>query len=235
MGGGMHGHSSTVTAMAATKDERVVISGSKSGEVIVWAWQPDMAVTSNPQLGWHVRKQRCDHEAMVSFIYISEDMGMYLTSSFDGSASLYNLHSDVHLRTFHHPQLAPLHSALLTSTPLPAMCMFSRDDHHWYSYSLNNPYHLLEKQREDSCSHIIAPLVLKDAHSMDRLVYGTEKGYLVFRSLPLLKQLKKQQVSQRHPVLSLCCSPDRRFLMIGCGDGGLNVVTEPYNVAPPQQ
>ena len=63
---------------------------------------------------------------------------------------------------------------------------------------------------------------------MDRLVYGTEKGYLVFRQLPLLKQVKKLQVSVHFPVLSLVVSPDRRFLMVGCGDGGLNVVTEPF-------
>jgi hypothetical protein len=62
---------------------------------------------------------------------------------------------------------------------------------------------------------------------MDRLVYGTEKGYLIFRQLPLLKQVKKLQVSVSYPVLSLIVSPDRRFLLVGCGDSGLNVVTEP--------
>ena len=62
---------------------------------------------------------------------------------------------------------------------------------------------------------------------MDRLVYGTEKGYLIFRQLPMLKQVKKLQVSVSYPVLSLIVSPDRRFLLVGCGDSGLNVVTEP--------
>ena len=63
---------------------------------------------------------------------------------------------------------------------------------------------------------------------MDRLVYGTEKGYLIFRQLPTLKQVKKLQVSVSYPVLSLIVSPDRRFLLVGCGDSGLNVVTEPF-------
>ena len=63
---------------------------------------------------------------------------------------------------------------------------------------------------------------------MDRLVYGTEKGYLIFRTLPLLKQVKKIQVSVAYPVLSLIVSPDRRFLLVGCGDSGWNVVTEPF-------
>lgn len=63
---------------------------------------------------------------------------------------------------------------------------------------------------------------------MDKLVYGTEKGYLIFRQLPLLKQIKKQQVSSSYPVLTVIVSPDRRFLLVGCGDGGLNVITEPF-------
>jgi hypothetical protein len=62
---------------------------------------------------------------------------------------------------------------------------------------------------------------------MDKLVYGTEKGYLIFRSLPFMKQIKKQQVSTHFPVLSVIVSPERRFMLVGCGDGGLNVVTEP--------
>ena len=38
---------------------------------------------------------------------------------------------------------------------------------------------------------MISPTIVKDSHHMDRLVYGTEKGYMVFRQLPLLKQAKK--------------------------------------------
>jgi hypothetical protein len=116
------------------------------------------------------------------------------------------------------------------------VCFFSREDHYWYAYSLNNPHHMLEKQKEE-CSHMIQPLVVKDSHNMDRLVYGTEKGYLIFRQLPLLKQVKKLQVSVSYPVLSLILSPDRRFLLVGCGDSGLNVVTEPItnqaSIQPP--
>lgn len=117
---------------------------------------------------------------MVSQIHINEDMNMYLTCSFDGSVQLYNLATDRFLRAFRHPKLSPLHAAVLTQTPLPACCFFSREDHYWYAYSLNNPGHMLEKQREE-CSHMISPQVIRDSHFMERLVYGTEKGYLIFR------------------------------------------------------
>ena len=115
---------------------------------------------------------------MVSMIHINEEMCMYITSSFDGTVNLYNLWNDKFFRTFKHPKLAPIHSALLTQTPLAACCFYSREDHYWYSFSLNG--HMLEKQREEA-SHIISPQILKDSHFMEKIVYGTEKGYLNFR------------------------------------------------------
>lgn len=156
---------------------------------------------------------------------------MYATSSYDGTTNLYNLWNDNLIRTFLHPNLAPIHSVIISQTPLPCICFYSREDHYWYSYSING--HLLDKQREE-CSHIISPIIVKDSYFIDKLVYGTEKGFIIMRQLPLLKLIKKLQVSNNYPVLSVIASPDRRFLLAGCGDGGLNVITEPYALAAPQ-
>ena len=184
-------HQSTVTAIVTTHNERSVISGSKSGDVIVWSYIPTSAThNSSNEHNWHIRKHIFDHDGMINFIHINEEMSMYLTCSFDGSVNVYNLWTDSHIRKFQHPKLYPIHSAVLTQTPLSACCFYSREDHYWYSYSLNDSSRLLEKQKEE-CSHIIAPHVVKDSHFMDRLIYGTEKGYLIFRQLPLLKQVKK--------------------------------------------
>jgi len=30
--------------------------------------------------------------------------------------------------------------------------------------------------------------------------------------------------------MSILVSPDKRFLLVGCGDGGLNVITDPNGV-----
>jgi WD40 repeat protein len=172
----LNAHQSTVTAIVATSKERTVITGTKAGDVIVWTFNGIV----NQSQSWNVKKHLCDHEGMISSIHINEDMCMYLTSSFDGSVNIYNLWTDKFTRKFIHPKLSPIHSAILTKTPLPACCFFSREDHFWYSYSMNNSEKMLEKQREE-CSHMISPHVIKDSHFMERLVYGTEKGYLIFR------------------------------------------------------
>lgn len=176
----------TITTITSTKDERIVISGSKAGDVAVWCYGG-----GDGPAGWQVRRHMCDHEAMIAFIYIAEEMNMYLTSGYDGCANLYSLFNDRHFRTFVHPSLLPVHSAVLSLTPLPSIHFYSREDHTWYAYALNEPKRMLDKQREEA-SHIICPLVVRDSYGMDKLVYGTEKGYLVFRSLPGLKQVKRQ-------------------------------------------
>ena len=61
---------------------------------------------------------------------------------------------------------------------------------------------------------------------IDKVVYGTEKGFIVFRQLPEMIKIRKLVVANNSPVLSILVSPDRRFLHVGCGDGGLIVITE---------
>jgi len=49
----------------------------------------------------------------------------------------------------------------------------------------------------------------------------------VFRDIPDLKERKKAPVSVSGSVLSLMLSKDKRFLLFGCSDGELTVMTDP--------
>jgi hypothetical protein len=46
------------------------------------------------------------------------------------------------------------------------------------------------------------------------------------RHLPSMERYRKLSASKEYPVLTLLVSPDRRFLLTGCGDGGLIVITD---------
>jgi len=73
---------------------------------------------------------------------------------------------------------------------------------------------------------------------MERLIYGTERGYMVIRELPFMAPLKRINISTNNviqPVLSFIVSKDRRFLLVGCGEGGLTVITEPFGPAQQAQ
>jgi hypothetical protein len=77
----------------------------------------------------------------------------------------------------------------------------------------------------------VAPKVIQNSYFMERLIYGTERGYMVIRELPFMTPLKRINISTNNiiqPVLSFIVSKDRRFLLVGCGEGGLTVITEPF-------
>ena len=84
---------------------------------------------------------------------------MFGSCGLDGTAHLYNLSDSKFVRTFRHPNNAPLHSLVITQTPLAAVCFYSREDHLWHSFYTNGT--LLEKQKEE-CSHIVSPMVVRD-------------------------------------------------------------------------
>ena len=140
-------HQTTVSAMAINSKEQILITGTKSGEVIIWKhceyeFNGSSIVSDSPQAEsegqeknpWFVFKRIHDHERQVSSIFINNDMCLFVTGSFDGTANLYNLYSGKLIRTFAHPKLAPIYSVLLAQNPLAICAFFSREDHMWNSF-----------------------------------------------------------------------------------------------------
>jgi len=135
--------------------EQVLITGSKSGEVIVWKNSDfecsiDAQTSTLPEKSqsqetgsksaatqWFIFKQLNDHDRQVSSIFVSDEMCLFVTGSFDGTCCLYNLHTVKLLRTFCHPTLAPIYSVVLAQNPLAICAFFSREDHLWNSFSIN--------------------------------------------------------------------------------------------------
>ncbi len=54
--------------------------------------------------------------------------------------------------------------------------------------------------------------------------------------MPFLNLLRTFSISPQNPVLSILLSKDRRFLLCGCADGEISVLTDPnivYKPPPP--
>lgn len=49
----------------------------------------------------------------------------------------------------------------------------------------------------------------------------------MFRELPSLNERKRSVVTSSGPVLSLVLSKDKRFMLFGCLDGELTIMTDP--------
>ena len=139
--------------MAIDAREQVLITGSKSGEVIIWknsdfecsvdtqtnSSQENISKSESGSVAakWFIFRQLNDHDRQVSSIFINNEMCLFVTGSFDGTVNLYNLHTVKLIRTFYHPTLAPIYSVVLAQNPLAVCAFFSREDHLWNSFSIN--------------------------------------------------------------------------------------------------
>lgn len=112
----------------------------------------------------------------------------------------------------------------MSSCPLPCVVFTSEQDQSMYSYSINGK--ALEQITTNS-NHVTSPLVIKDANSIEHLVYGTEKGELFLRKLPFLEYVRKWDVALNCPVLTTLVSKDKKYMFCGCSDGEFSVLTDP--------
>ena len=221
-------HSSTVTWISVDEKERTAISGSKNGDVIFWEISQD-------KQEWKKKYHFYNHEDFVTSINIKDSL--VLTSSLDASINLYNMDGKL-LRTFYHPKGNPILTAVYSNAPLPWIVFFSYRDKILYSYSINGEYLSSWSEKEGDplkgvaeSNHqydlIRSPKVISDSYFNDHLIYGTDKGTILIRSLPYLDNPRHLLVATGYSILTLLVSNDRRFLLVGTTIGGLRVLTDP--------
>jgi WD40 repeat protein len=133
----LNDHSTTVTAIACDRKDMTLISGTKSGEVIVWRNAKADCTFETAVNPWIKLRQINDHSRQVTSIFISDDMCLFATASTDGSLNIYNLWTAKLIRNFVQPHLLPIYSVVLAQSPLPICAYFTRDDHTWSSITIN--------------------------------------------------------------------------------------------------
>jgi WD40 repeat protein len=109
----LNDHNTTVTTIACDKRETTLITGTKSGEVIVWrnaSADCTVEIAVNP---WIKMRQLNDHSRTITSIFISEEMCLFATASTDGSINIYNLWTAKMIRNFFQPNLLPIYSVVL--------------------------------------------------------------------------------------------------------------------------
>ncbi|CAD8127801.1 unnamed protein product [Paramecium sonneborni] len=208
-------HTSTITKLATDKKEFMVITGDKTGHVILWK-------IDKSTYKLQVEKQYFHHQHQINCIYVSNNMKLFATGCAGGSIYVYNLYNGSLLRSFMHPNNNSINSIIMSSRPLFCIVFFSAQDHKIYSYSING--FLLEVQQEN-CFTMIDCQIIKNNLHQDIMIYGTENSEIVRRHLPYLQPFQSKIKLNIIP-LSIIISKDKRFLFCGCSDGNLTILTE---------
>jgi hypothetical protein len=211
----LQNHYNTITCLVVDSTEKLAITGSKDGDCLVWHIDNDY---------WKARWHYIDHEDTITGACISNELGLFSTCSLDGSCNIYSLRKGRLMRVIRLPESTGINMVAFSTAAPCKVLLFSSEENTLYSYSVNGAF--LHKTHE-RCYHICSPIVVKDHNQQDFLVYGTDIGEIVIRHAGNLQPMRRFWLSGSSPVLTLIATPDLRFLLAGCADGELTVLTDP--------
>lgn len=208
-------HYNTVTCVDIDQDEHTAVTGSKDGDCIVWQVEAEY---------WKARWHFIEHEGPVTAVCISSALNAFASCSEDGSCNVYSLRKGRLLAVIRHPDGAPWHNVVFAPAAPASVILFGARSSVLYSYSVNGE--LITKAQERA-SFVISPIVVRDLNQTEYLIYGTEIGEVVIRVASTFALVKRVTVVNGIPILTLLTTQDLRFLLAGCADGELTVLTDP--------
>lgn len=97
-----------------------------------------------------------------------------------------------------------------------------------YCYSINGQ--LLQRTHEKGTECFMNVTLMKDSLGFEHVAYGNQAGEVIFRAMPFLDHDVKSPVAKSALVNRVCPSRNVRFLVTGCSDGELAVITDPQTV-----
>jgi len=208
-------HYNTVACVDIDQEEHTAVTGSKDGDCIVWQVEAEY---------WKARWHFIEHDGPVSAVCISSALNAFASCSEDGSCNVYSLRKGRLLAVLRHPEGAPWHNVVFSTAAPAKVILFSAKTNVLYAFSVNGE--LIHKAHERA-SFVISPLVVRDLNQTEYLVYGTEIGEVVIRAVGTFAVVKRVTVVNGIPILTLLTTQDLRFLLAGCADGELTVLTDP--------
>ncbi|CAD8129157.1 unnamed protein product [Paramecium sonneborni] len=155
-------HTNTITTLASDKKESMIISGDKSGHVILWKVDK-----------LNAKCMYFDHQNQINCIHVSISMKLFA----NGYIYLYNLYNGQFMRSFLHRNK---NTILMSNRPIFCIVFYSTYNHQVYSYSIHG--FLLEVQKEHSFS-LIDCQIMRNNLFQDIMIYGTE----MMRTLQLIE------------------------------------------------
>lgn len=212
-------HSSTICCMRSDLKDNFLMTGDITGRLVVWR------IINNHKLTFYYSNK--DHHKQITSIFISYDLKCVFTSSTDGCVYGYNIITGRKMKVYHHPSLLPISNVVISTSPLPVVVLFCNVESIIYCYSINGQ--LIQRVTEKEIEHFLSPVLIRDTLGFEHVAYGNEHGETIFRTLPYLDNPIKHVVAKDAAVNRICLSKSSKFVIVGCSDGELSVITAPDN------
>jgi WD40 repeat protein len=236
------GYDHPIVCMKMTKDEKLLICGTKVGSVIVY---------NVNGYNLEINDIIYSHSDEITSISIDDNLNMFATSSIDGYINLYILPSLQLVRVIHISSLKQkidnnnnninknqfeeeifqeykeekclyADNVFLSSSPLACIAIFISNKRVFRSYSINGE--LIKEFEEKEVSKINSPIVFKNMNFFDYLIYGTNKGYIQIRSFPKMELINSIVVNDTCNITTLSLSNDKKFCYTWEGSDNLSII-----------
>ena len=205
-------HSSTVTALEISEDEKLAITGSRDGECVVWTIEDGV---------WTCKHSFAHHEDEITCISISEDIHSFATTSLDGKCNIYSISSCKLNKQIAMPENKPITFVRFSLSAPCKLLLYSHEDRCIYSYSVNGD--ILRSVQE--YSNVTTMTLVRYVTGEDFVMCGGEKGEIWIRHAGTLEKVNNSSLGVASPVTSLEMTSDFKHIIVGCADGELAILT----------
>eukprot|EP00826_Nyctotherus_ovalis_P021924 TRINITY_DN1715_c0_g2_i1.p1 TRINITY_DN1715_c0_g2~~TRINITY_DN1715_c0_g2_i1.p1 ORF type:complete len:321 (-),score=66.09 TRINITY_DN1715_c0_g2_i1:139-1101(-) len=207
-------HGSTVKCIKVDKYEKMGISGSVTGEVVLYEIKEEMK--------WEMKRYICDHEGSIADISISNEMLLFCTSGADSTINLYT-HSGALLRSFKHSAITQ--HTLLSHSPLPCIVAYAHEGGTFSCFSLGGK---LLYEKKNAGKSVVGASVGRDSNFCEHLVYMEQHLGLSSRKLPTLEK-DELEIRKGADVFELC---DNQKMIIIANKDHFAFIWDPHSYTP---
>ena len=206
-------HSCTVTCIEISDNESFAVSGSKDGECVFWVIKSEL---------WLFKESFACHDDEVTSIAISEDLGVFATSSYDGFCNIYSIYGIKLMNQVNLPNNKPISVVKFSVSSPSQVFLYCPEDRTVYGYSLNGvQLNIIQESANIMCFSILQSPVFTDV-----LVYGNDKGEIIFRNAGNFEIIRTCSLAVLSPVVQFVFTSDFKNLLVGCVDGEIAILTQ---------
>ena len=203
-----------VVAMEMSKDEKILLCGTKTGYLICLSVDG-----SNLEIDNKIYL----HNDEITSININDNLNMFSTSSLDGYINIHILPSYDLVRSIKislanknilygnsDDELYYANNVFLSSSPLPCVTAFISSKRIFRTYTINGEF-VQDTQETDNSNYIKCPIIFNDLNFQEYLIYGTDDGRIKTRRFPNMELINNVIPCECNEIISMDISADKRY------------------------
>jgi WD40 repeat protein len=219
-----------VLLMEITKDEKILICGTKTGCLICFSIE---------KFSLNLIKKLYSHSDEITSININDNLNMFATSSLDGYINLHILpnfelvrsikicNTNINSYNENDSEFYYANNVFLSSSPVACVTAFISSKRLFRSFTINGEF-IEEIQETNNLNYIKCPIIFNDLDFQDYIIYGTDDGTIKIRKFPHLELINSICPKEGNEIISMDISKDNKYCYIWLNNNEIFVIKDLY-------